>query len=70
LSGLRILGLAIVVAVAMKRKLQGFCCCCSCKAVFDSRPEFLGHLSVDGFCRGGADRAVREIARMILLSRS
>jgi hypothetical protein len=24
-------------------------------------------LSVDGYCRGGADRAVREIGRIVLL---
>lgn len=67
--GLRILGLSIGVAVAMKPRLEGFCCCRSCKGVFDSEGEFLGHLSCDGFCRRGADRVVRDIARIILFSR-
>jgi hypothetical protein len=52
-----------------KRIKRGFCCCRSCKSVFDSEADFLGHLSCEGFCRGGADRVVREIAWIILHSR-
>lgn len=58
----------MVAAVAMKIK-RGFCCCRSCKNVFDSEADYLLHLSCDGFCRRGADRVFREIARMILSSR-
>ena len=68
LCGQRILGLIFRLAVAMKIK-RGFCCCRSCKGVFDSEAEYLGHLSCDGFCRRGADRVVRDIARIVLFSR-
>jgi hypothetical protein len=47
---------------------RGFCCCHSCKAVFDSEADYLLHLSCDGYCRRGADRVVRDIARIILFS--
>lgn len=60
----------VMVAVAMrKRDKDGFCCCRVCKDVFDSYAEFLGHLSIDGYCRGGPDSVVREIAWIILNSR-
>jgi hypothetical protein len=62
------LDLYTVVAVAMKTKL-GFCCCRSCKDVFDSEADYILHLSCDGFCCRGADRVVREIGRIILSSR-
>ena len=56
-----------VVAVAVKKRSRcGFCCCRSCKKVFDTEGDFLLHLSCDGYCRGGADRVVREIASIIL----
>jgi len=56
-----------VVAVAMKKRTRrGFCCCRSCKRTFGSEADFLLHLSCDGYCRGGADRVVREIASIIL----
>lgn len=32
--------------------------------------DFQGHLSVEGYCHGGPDRVVREIARIVLNSRS
>jgi hypothetical protein len=48
-----------------KRVTHGFCCCRSCKDVFDSEADFLGHLSCDGYCRGGPDRVVREISRIV-----
>jgi hypothetical protein len=67
LSGLRTLGVSRW-AVAMKIK-RGFCCCRSCKSVFDSEADYILHLSCDGFCRGGADRVVRDIARKIMFSR-
>lgn len=46
-----------------------FCCCRCCRCAFGSEVEFLGHLSIDGFCRRGADRVVRDVARIILFSR-
>jgi hypothetical protein len=50
----------------MKRRVRhGFCCCRSCLDVFETETDFLGHLSVDGYCRGGADRVVREISRIV-----
>jgi hypothetical protein len=56
-----------MVAVAMKKRSErGFCCCRSCKGIFGSEADFLLHLSCDGYCRGGADRVVREIASTIL----
>lgn len=67
LSGLRTLGVW-ALAVAMKIK-RGFCCCRSCKDIFDSEADYMLHLSCDGFCRGGADRVVRDIARIVLFSR-
>ena len=58
------------VAVAMnKHTRRGSCCCRSCKGIFDSEADFELHLSCDGYCRGGADRVVREIAWIILNSR-
>jgi len=53
-----------------KRSKRGFCCCRSCKDVFDREADYLGHLSCDGYCRGGADRVVREIAWKVLNSQS
>lgn len=53
----------------MRSVNASFCCCRCCKRGFDFESEFLGHLSVDGFCRGGVDCAVRDIARIILLRR-
>jgi hypothetical protein len=53
-----------------KRVKHGFCCCRSCKDVFETEADFLVHLSVDGYCRDGVDRVVREIARIILNSRN
>lgn len=50
----------------MRSVVGGVCCCRSCKAVFDSEAEFLAHLSVDGFCREGADRIVFEFGRMLI----
>lgn len=67
LFGWRILDLIFRLAVAMKTKL-GFCCCRSCKRVFDTEADFLLHLSCEGFCRRGADRVVRDIARIVLFS--
>ena len=46
-----------------------FCCCRSCKCVFASGADYLGHLSVNGFCRGGVDLVVRELAWIVLHSR-
>jgi hypothetical protein len=66
--GWRILDLIFRVAVAMKIK-RGFCCCRSCKDVFDSEADYILHLSWDDSCRRGADRVVREIAWIILHSR-
>jgi hypothetical protein len=58
------------VAVAMKKRTgRGFCCFRSCKGTFDTEADFLLHLSCDGYCRGDADRIVREIAWIILNSR-
>lgn len=55
----------------MKKSVRrGFCCCRSCKGVFDREADYLGHLSCDGYCRGGADRVVREISWIVLNSRS
>ena len=48
-----------------KRTRRGFCCCRSCKDIFASEADYLGHLSGDGFCRGGADRVVREISGIV-----
>lgn len=45
-----------------------FCCCRGCRRGFDRLNEFLGHLSSDGYCRGVADRAVREIANLVRYS--
>ena len=61
------LDLPFRVAVAMKKRIIecSYCCCRGCKRGFDSLGEFLGHLSYDGYCRGGADRVVREIAWII-----
>jgi len=60
----------VMAAVAMrKRDKDGFCCCRVCKDVFDSYAEFLGHLSIDDYCRGAPDRVVREIVWIILNSR-
>lgn len=50
-----------------KRVRRGFCCCRSCKDSFETEADFLGHLSIDGYCRDGVDRAVREIGRIVLL---
>lgn len=52
-----------------KSTRRSFCCCRFCKRTFGSEADFLLHLSCDGYCRGGADRVVREIARIILSSR-
>lgn len=55
----------------MKKSVRrGFCCCRSCKGVFDREADYLGHLSCDGYCRGGADRVVREISWIVSNSRS
>jgi hypothetical protein len=65
------LDLIFRVAVAMKKRSnRGFCCCRSCKDIFDREADYLGHLSYDGYCRGGADRVVGEIAWRVLNSRS
>jgi hypothetical protein len=48
-----------------KRIRRSFCCCRSCKDVFESEDDFLGHLSCDVCCRGGADRVVREISGIV-----
>lgn len=50
----------------MRAVRGGFCCCRFCKGVFDSEAEFLGHLSVDESCRGGADRIVLEVSWCVL----
>jgi hypothetical protein len=52
-----------------KRVGQGFCCCRSCRETFLAEADFQGHLSVEGYCRGGPDRIIREIAWIILNSR-
>jgi hypothetical protein len=44
---------------------HGFCCYRSCKDVFQSEVEYLLHLDYKGFCRGRADRVVRDLARII-----
>lgn len=55
------------MAVALKkRSRRGFCCCRSCKRIFGSEADFLLHLNCDGYCRGGADRNIREIAWIVL----
>lgn len=46
-----------------------FCCCRCCRRGFDRLNEFFGHLSSDGYCRGVADRVVREIANLVRFSR-
>lgn len=63
LCGWKMLDLIFGAAAAMKKRIRrGFCCCHSCKSVFDSEADFLLRLSCEGFCRGGANRFVREIA--------
>ncbi len=72
LIGVKRLAVAMVflAAVAMKKRTRSsFCCCRCCKGIFDSEADFSLHLSCDGYCRGGADRTVREIAWIILNSR-
>jgi hypothetical protein len=61
--------LEMVAAAMKKRTRRGFCCCRSYKGILDSQADYLLHLSYDGYCGGGADRVVREIARIILNSR-
>lgn len=59
-------GCGRIVAVAMKKIIEClFCCCRGCHRGFDRLSDYLGHLSVDGFCRGTADRVVREISRIV-----
>jgi hypothetical protein len=48
-----------------KRVKRDFCCCRSCKESFVTEADFLGHLSIDGYCRDGVDRVVREIAKLV-----
>lgn len=55
--------------MAAVRKRNEFCCCRVCRWAFESLTDFSGHLSVEGFCYGGVDWAVRDIARIILLRR-
>lgn len=47
---------------------QGFCCCRGCKRVFENEADYILHLGFDGYCRGGVDRAVRDLARIIMFS--
>jgi hypothetical protein len=44
------------------------CCCRSCHRGFDRLNDYLGHLSVEGFCHGGADYSVRSVVRALAIA--